>query len=116
MKSLFKIVIPIFLVFSCDGYNSISNNPVNDLGPIYGHQWRYFNAKYNNCKTDYSNLGVDQLQNIIDSLNDPEKKFSRRLIMSAWNPEQIDEMALPPCHSFFQFYVCKLPIQIFIVF
>lgn len=81
------------------------DNPVNDLGPVYGHQWRYFNAKYNNCKTDYSNLGVDQLQNIIDNLNDPEKKFSRRLIMSAWNPEQLDEMALPPCHVLSQFHV-----------
>ena len=81
------------------------NNRENDLGPVYGHQWRHFNAKYNNCDSDYSNLGVDQLQNIIDKLNDPNEKFSRRLIMSAWNPEQLDEMALPPCHVLSQFHV-----------
>lgn len=76
-----------------------------DLGPIYGHQWRHFNAKYIDCDTDYSGKGVDQLQNIVDSLNDNNEKFSRRLILSAWNPEQINEMALPPCHVMSQFYV-----------
>ena len=76
-----------------------------DLGPIYGHQWRHFNAKYIDCDTDYSGKGVDQLQNIVDSLNDDNEKFSRRLILSAWNPEQINEMALPPCHVMSQFYV-----------
>jgi len=76
-----------------------------DLGPIYGHQWRHFNAKYIDCETDYSGKGVDQLQNIVDSLNDDNEKFSRRLILSAWNPEQINEMALPPCHVMSQFYV-----------
>jgi len=76
-----------------------------DLGPIYGHQWRHFNAKYKDCKTDYTGKGVDQLKNIIDALNDPTERFSRRLIMSAWNPCQIDEMALPPCHVLTQFNV-----------
>lgn len=76
-----------------------------DLGPIYGHQWRFFNAKYNDCETNYKGKGVDQLQNIIDSLNHEEDKFSRRLILSAWNPEQLNEMALPPCHVMSQFYV-----------
>ena len=76
-----------------------------DLGPIYGHQWRFFNASYNNCETDYTGNGVDQLQNIIDSLKDDEDRFSRRLILSAWNPEQLDEMALPPCHVMSQFNV-----------
>ena len=84
---------------------NLNNLKENDLGPVYGHQWRHFNAKYNNCDSDYSNLGVDQLQNIIDKLNDPNEKFSRRLIMSAWNPEQLDEMALPPCHVLSQFHV-----------
>jgi thymidylate synthase len=78
-----------------------------DLGPIYGHQWRHFNAQYNDCKSDYSNQGIDQLQNIIDTLKDPEEKFSRRLIMSAWNPCQLDEMALPPCHVLTQYHVNK---------
>ena len=76
-----------------------------DLGPIYGHQWRHFNAEYINCETDYTGKGVDQLQQIIDNLNDENEKFSRRLILSAWNPLQLNEMALPPCHVMSQFYV-----------
>ena len=77
----------------------------NDLGPVYGHQWRYFNAKYKDFNTDYSGKGVDQIKYIIDSLNDPKERYSRRLILSAWNPEQINEMALPPCHVLAQFNV-----------
>lgn len=77
----------------------------NDLGPVYGHQWRHFNAKYGSCDDDYSNKGVDQLQYIIDSLKDPNERFSRRLVMSAWNPCQLNEMALPPCHVLTQFNV-----------
>ena len=75
------------------------------MGPIYGHQWRHFNAKYENFDTDYSGQGIDQLQNIISDLKDPAKRTSRRLIMSAWNPCQLDEMALPPCHVLVQFNV-----------
>lgn len=79
----------------------------NDLGPVYGHQWRHWNAKYYNCFTDYKDKGIDQLQNIIDELKNGQitKQNSRRLIMSAWNPEQIDQMALPPCHVLSQFHV-----------
>ena len=77
----------------------------NDLGPVYGHQWRHFNAKYGSCEDDYSNKGVDQLQYIIDSLKDPNERFSRRLVMSAWNPCQLNEMALQPCHVLTQFNV-----------
>jgi len=77
----------------------------NDLGPVYGHQWRHFNAPYETCHSDYSGKGVDQLQNIIDALKDPSQHTSRRLVMSAWNPCQIDQMALPPCHVLVQFKV-----------
>jgi len=77
----------------------------NDLGPVYGHQWRFFNAPYSNCKADYSGKGVDQLEYIIDCLKDQKQRYSRRLIMSAWNPEQLNEMALPPCHILAQFNV-----------
>lgn len=84
---------------------NLINNKVDDLGPIYGHQWRYFNADYINCNTDYTGKGVDQLKYIIDNLKDDNNKFSRRLLMSAWNPCQLNEMALPPCHVLVQFNV-----------
>ena len=77
----------------------------NDLGPVYGHQWRHFNAPYMTCETDYAGKGIDQLQYIIDNLKNPETRHSRRLIMSAWNPCQLNEMALPPCHVLVQFNV-----------
>ena len=54
---------------------------------------------------DYTNKGIDQLKYIINSLKDKEKRYSRRLIMSAWNPCQLNEMALPPCHVLVQFNV-----------
>ena len=76
-----------------------------DLGPIYGHQWRHFNAKYEGCDVDYTDKGKDQLQYIIDNLKDPKTRNSRRLVLSSWNPTQLDEMALPPCHIVCQFYV-----------
>jgi thymidylate synthase len=100
----------------------------DELGPIYGWQWRRFNQTYTNdaIKQDYvydmkqsgydrccvetllqerETPGVDQLQQIIDALKDPEQRTSRRLVMSAWNPCQLDEMALPPCHILCQFNV-----------
>ena len=81
------------------------NNDEDDLGPIYGFQWRHFNAKYNNCDSDYKNQGIDQLQEIITQLKDKSMRNSRRLIMTAWNPCQINEMALPPCHILCQFNI-----------
>ena len=83
----------------------LTNYEEDDLGPIYGFQWRHFNAKYNDCNSDYSNKGIDQLNYIIEQLKNPETRNSRRLIMTAWNPCQIDEMALPPCHVMCQFNV-----------
>ena len=77
----------------------------NDLGPIYGFQWRHFNADYNDCYTDYTDKGVDQLAGIIKCLKDPLKRSSRRLIISAWNPCQLPKMVLPPCHVLMQFNV-----------
>tara|TARA_A100001015_G_scaffold284352_1_gene350721 strand:+ start:1703 stop:2593 length:891 start_codon:yes stop_codon:yes gene_type:complete len=79
----------------------------DDLGPVYGHQWRHFNAKYTSCNDDYTDKGIDQLKNIIDLLNDPSQNNSRRLLISAWNPQQLDEMALPPCHLLMQFKVTQ---------
>ena len=85
--------------------------PEDMLGPIYGYQWRNFNASYH-CFTGHpiDDLqhpfdGIDQLQQIIDALKDPKQRTSRRLIMTAWNPKQLDQMALPPCHILCQFNV-----------
>ena len=77
----------------------------DDLGPVYGHQWRHFNAAYDTCHSDYSDKGVDQIAYIIEQLKNPETRTSRRLVMSAWNPCQLNEMALPPCHVLCQFNV-----------
>jgi len=72
-----------------------------ELGPVYGFQWRNFGADYN----DKNSTGVDQLQNVIDLINnDP---FSRRIILSAWNPCDLDKMVLPPCHVMIQFSIDK---------
>ena len=78
---------------------------IDELGPVYGHQWRHFNAKWQGDSHDYSGEGVDQLQYIIDQLKNCETRTNRRLVLSAWNPCQLDEMALPPCHILCQFNV-----------
>ena len=75
----------------------------DDLGPVYGHQWRFFNAPYYNCNFNYKGNGVDQLNMVIKKLQ--EDKSSRRILMSAWNPCQLNEMALPPCHVLSQYHV-----------
>lgn len=81
----------------------LGNREEGDLGPVYGFQWRHFGAKYVDMNTDYSGQGFDQLADCIDKIkNNPE---DRRIIMSAWNPVDLDKMALPPCHMFCQFYV-----------
>ncbi|MCF6276898.1 MAG: thymidylate synthase [Candidatus Magasanikbacteria bacterium] len=71
-----------------------------DLGAIYGFQWRNFNAPYDHHTSDYSGKGVDQLKNVVDKLK--TNPHDRRMIVSAWNPTMINEMALPPCHYAFQ--------------
>lgn len=74
-----------------------------DMGPSYGHQWRHWGAEYTGCEANYTGKGIDQLQQIIDTIKtDP---YSRRMIISAWNPSQLSEMALPPCHILAQFNV-----------
>lgn len=83
----------------------LEHYPPGDLGPLYGFQWRHFNATYHGCQADYSKKGIDQLQDVIDCLKDPVKRNSRRMIVSAWNPSFLDQMELPPCHVLFQFNV-----------
>jgi len=71
-----------------------------DLGAIYGFQWRHFNAPYDHHDTDYTDKGVDQLKNIVETLR--KNPNDRRMIVSAWNPSMLGQMALPPCHYGFQ--------------
>ncbi|XP_043545265.1 thymidylate synthase [Chiloscyllium plagiosum] len=85
--------------------HGFSNREEGDLGPVYGFQWRHFGAEYKDMHADYSGQGVDQLQNVIDTIrNNPD---DRRIIMCAWNPKDVPHMALPPCHALCQFYVCN---------
>lgn len=67
-----------------------------ELGPVYGHQWRNFGAAG-------SGKGFDQIQDILTQIK--SKPRSRRILVSAWNPAEVAQMALPPCHTLFQFYV-----------
>lgn len=76
-----------------------------DLGPIYGHQWRSW--------PDYKGGAIDQIKNVLEQIkNTPD---SRRMLVSAWNPAEVENMALPPCHCLFQFYVAsgKLSLQLY---
>ena len=80
-------------------------NENGDLGPIYGHQWRSW--------PDYEDGSIDQISNAIETIkNNPD---SRRIIVSAWNVADLKDMALPPCHALFQFYVAngKLSLQLY---
>lgn len=81
-----------------------------DLGPIYGFQWRHFNAPYYNFDTNYIGQGVDQLKNIIEKLK--TNPTDRRMIVCAWNPAMMDQMALPPCHYAFQVTVLNKKINL----
>ena len=75
----------------------------NDLGPVYGFQWRHWGAEYKDRFTNYTGKGIDQIQWLLDEIKDNPR--SRRLILSAWNVQDLDKMALPPCHILSQFYV-----------
>ena len=88
------------------GYVNTDN--MKQLGPVYGHQWRHFDALGDDL---YGN--ADQIANIIQQID--REPDSRRIILSAWNPNQIDKMALPPCHTLAQFKVIngKLSCQLY---
>eukprot|EP01134_Creolimax_fragrantissima_P003676 CFRG3676T1 len=91
----------------------LGHREVGDLGPVYGFQWRHFGAKYVDMHTDYTGQGKDQLAEVIDKIkNHPN---DRRIIISAWNPTDLDDMALPPCHLLCQFFVAngELSLQMY---
>jgi thymidylate synthase len=81
----------------------LSHRAVGDLGPIYGFQWRHFGAEYVDSRTDYTGQGIDQLAEVVHKLR--TNPYDRRIILTAWNPRDLNSMALPPCHMFAQFYV-----------
>ncbi len=86
--------------------------PAGELGPVYGHQWRNFGAT-KNTDGSYNKDGFDQIQWVINEIKtNPD---SRRLIVSGWNPMEANEVALPPCHTLFQFFVQggKLSCQLY---
>ena len=88
------------------------NRVEGDLGPIYGHQWRSFGATKIG-HSSYLNDGVDQIAKLVEQIkNNPD---SRRLIVTGWNPKEVEDVALPPCHTLFQFYVAngKLSCQLY---
>lgn len=83
-----------------------------DMGPIYGHQWRNFGATQN-PDGSYKHDGVDQISVLIETIK--KNPSSRRLIVSGWNPKEADKVALPPCHTLFQFFIAdgKLSCQLY---
>ena len=76
-----------------------------ELGPVYGHQWRSW--------PDYKGGTIDQISNVLEQIK--HNPNSRRMLVTAWNPAEVDEMALPPCHCLFQFYVAdgRLSLQLY---
>lgn len=93
--------------------NAEDFDPVHkkDVGGMYGFLWRHFGAKYENCDTDYTGKGIDQIEGVIRGLkNNP---MSRRHVINAWNPTT--PAALPPCHVLYQFYVenGRLSVQLY---
>lgn len=76
-----------------------------ELGPVYGHQWRSW--------PDYKGGTIDQIKMVVDQIR--HTPDSRRMLVTAWNPAEVDQMALPPCHCLFQFYVAngRLSLQLY---
>lgn len=86
-------------------WNEWADPETGELGPVYGHQWRSW--------PDYNGGAIDQISQVVDQIK--HHPDSRRMLVSAWNPAEIDNMALPPCHCLFQFYVAdgRLSLQLY---
>lgn len=86
-------------------WNEWADPETGELGPVYGHQWRSW--------PDYKGGTIDQISQVVEQLR--HHPDSRRMLVSAWNPAEVDEMALPPCHCLFQFYVAdgRLSLQLY---
>jgi thymidylate synthase len=102
VKSLQDVGVTIWDEWATAEQTARFGRAAGDLGPVYGHQWRNFGATRLPDGT-YARDGVDQLARVMHDL--AEKPHSRRLLVTGWNPKEADEVALPPCHTLFQFHV-----------
>lgn len=86
-------------------WNEWADPETGELGPVYGHQWRSW--------PDYTGGTIDQIAQVVDTIK--RHPDSRRMLVTAWNPAEVDQMALPPCHCLFQFYVAdgRLSLQLY---
>lgn len=101
VESLQEVGVRIWDDWATDATTSRFGRKAGDLGPIYGHQWRNFGATPDG--DGWAADGVDQIKNLLDQIK--KNPNSRRLIITGWNPREADQVALPPCHTLFQFYV-----------
>lgn len=86
-------------------WNEWADPETGELGPVYGHQWRSW--------PDYKGGTIDQIAQVVDTIK--RHPDSRRMLVTAWNPAEVDQMALPPCHCLFQFYIAdgRLSLQLY---
>lgn len=105
VKLLKKVGVNIWNKNSSKEYHILNNLNLeeDDIGPGYGFQMRHYGAEYINCRTNYVGKGLDQINYIINCLNN--NPTSSRMVLSLWNPIDLNKMALPPCHVLYIFSV-----------
>jgi thymidylate synthase len=102
VKSLQDVGVRIWNEWATAEQTARFGRKEGDLGPVYGHQWRNFGAS-KDADGSFAEDGVDQIKRLLRDIR--ENPSSRRLIVTGWNPKEADQVALPPCHTLFQFYV-----------
>jgi len=102
VRKLQEVGVSIWDEWATEEQTARFGRKAGDLGPVYGHQWRNFGATLRMDGT-YADDGFDQLAYLVAQIR--EKPNSRRLIVSGWNPKEAEKVALPPCHTLFQFHV-----------